>query len=362
MQKLVCQHFMAAFGQSPGLWVKSPGRIILVGQHTGESGGMTLPFAIDRHFEFAAARAAPSPRNPPEIHSVLAIDTDERADLPLGPGTCTPLFPWATPIVEVIAAFHKRGIRTPPIHAAISGSLPLSPSLAAPAALSGAMALALDHYAGSRLSRLELARMCGFSDWASGAAVLMGKHDCALKLDARTLDHTYLPLRMAPYLLVFCHVPLPPSRPEKTAFGSAVRPEADLGAALGLLPGGEEAYHEIFRREENGRVLEAETALIAGDFDGLGKVLQASTRSLARYWKALEPETATLMEAAKPEDGVLGTASVGENGEAATLSLVHRDVAERFAASVRRGYRSRFGVEPKVLECRPADGASMRIL
>jgi galactokinase len=351
MQKLVCQHFRAAFGQPPGLWVKAPGRIILVGQHTGEAGGITLPFAIDRHFEFASARAGPYSHGP--SHSVLAIDTDERAEIPLEPDALSPPHRWAAPIVEVISAFRQRGIRAPPIQAAFTGSLPLSPSLAAPAALSGAMALALDHYAGSNLPRSELARMCGFSDSASGAAVLMGKHDCALKLDARTLDHTYLPLRMSPYLLIFCHVPITAS-PLRPGAGSEPFPASGADDAAGS--------RETFRREESARVLEAEKALIAGDFDRLGKVLQASARSLARYWGPPEPETAALMEAAKPEDGVLGTASVGESGEAATLSLVHRDVAEKFAASVRKGYRARFGVEPKVLECQPADGASMQIL
>lgn len=351
MQKLVRQHFQSAFGQAPRVWVKSPGRIALLGQRMAEGGGLALPFALDRHVELAAGPARMRAGNPVrDRHTLLSIDTDELAHIAMEDPV--PPFPghWSDPLAEVFSAFRRAEIDLPPIQAAFTGNLPDSASLAAPIALACALGLALRQIAGIHISRENLARLCGFRDAAAGIAVLRGKRGCALKVDTLTLDHSLTPMRLSPYSLVFSFAPLSPEARGRP-YGAEKRSTAGIGNP-------EDMAH--YSAEENRRVQEADKALLAGDFHKLAMILQAATRTKAAFWPEGSPEAESLLEASRSEIGVLAASTVGEGGEAAVLSIVHRDDIDRFTASVRKGFRLRYGIEPGVLECETADGALVR--
>lgn len=245
-------------------------------------------------------------------------------------------------MLQVIHAFRKRNPLTPAIHAAFTGTLPSSAGLGAFAALATSLALALDHLAGTHLSAFEMTELCGLADMLP---ILLAKHECALKLDGSTEEHSCIPLRINPYRFLLSYVPL------------RLTPDEILAAAS-RLPSAKD-WDAVRLSEENRHVLEAEKCLLAGDLDRFGKLLNHSARSEKRNLPFPSREADTLMELSSMHEGILGGTYLGDGPEAAILSLVHRDAVTGFTDSIRKGFRREYGLDPSVIECHPSDGASV---
>ena len=67
----IAHHFHQIFGSKPGLLVRAPGRINLIGEHTDYNDGLELPAAIDKAIWLGMGR-----RNDAELH-FHALDLNE---------------------------------------------------------------------------------------------------------------------------------------------------------------------------------------------------------------------------------------------------------------------------------------------
>jgi galactokinase len=205
------QGFVAAFGSSPTVFLRTPGRINLIGEHTDYNGGFVLPVALDRDVLFLYCPRADA--------VVRVINVEDRypafsfelsAQIPPAPhGDWSNYFRGAGQ--EICRRFAAHGaVRG--MDVLISGAspfgVPRGSGLSSSTALTVAVALALVARNEIDVERADLAHLCSEAEWYVGTrggmmdqfSALLSRRDYALFLDCRpssdgvyTLDHVPVP-------------------------------------------------------------------------------------------------------------------------------------------------------------------------
>jgi galactokinase len=341
-------------GGRPRVQAFAPGRVNLVGEHTDYNGGLCLPFAIRRGVTVAAD---PLPGGAIEAH---ALDLAERDRFELGgamearvpgpreserPGDEPPAGRGAGPpgwrafVRGAVAELSRAGIEVQPCRLEIEGDVPRGAGLSSSAALSVSLCLALCAVAGAEPpGRIELARICSRieRDWCGAEtglldqlASLFGERGRALRIDMRGPQIEPVPLELGDRVLAVVD-----SGAERSvaASGYNERREECRAAcrALGVESLRDAESHEglpepLGRRvrhvlSENERVDAAVAALAGGDLAGLGRLLDASHRSLRDDYEVSVPAVEETVKACK-EAGALGARIMGGGFGGSVLAL-----------------------------------------
>ncbi|HEX6313120.1 MAG TPA: galactokinase [Acidimicrobiia bacterium] len=358
----------AALGGNAGIaFVRAPGRVNLIGDHTDYNDGFVLPVAIDRECVVAwRARAGDTVR----VHS---LDLDDVVTVPAD-GTCEPtaIAPeWGRLVAGVIAALAQRGRPAVAFDCALTSAVPIGSGLSSSAAFEVALALAaLDAAGAPPFERREVARACRDAEQAATGvpcglmdqlASLFGERDHALLIDCRELaiQPVGLPARVA-VLVVHSGV----SRALADSAFAERRVECERAATrLGvrtlrdvtLADVGDEprARHVV---SENQRVLGAVAALESGDLDTLGRLLGESHASLRDDFEVSTPELDLLVELLV-EEGAIGARLTGAGFGGCVVALTRRNRADHVAARTVQRYRAATGLDPHAVVGRAVDGA-----
>jgi galactokinase len=193
----VKNRYQELFSEQP-LVVRSPGRVNIIGEHTDYNEGFVLPAAIDK-----AAYVAIGRRDDDAIH-LYAEELDERFESSLS--TLAPSDKgWPNYILGVADQFLKSGHQINGFNMVLSGDVPIGAGLSSSAAIECATGFALNELFQTGIPRLELVKMAqraehlfagvrvGIMDMFASA---FGKKDHVIKLDCRSLDFEYVPLKM----------------------------------------------------------------------------------------------------------------------------------------------------------------------
>jgi galactokinase len=278
------------------------------------------------------------------------------------------------------AGLPVRGFRgvlasTVPVGSGLSSSAALE--LAAVWALAGPSGPAADPVTVARLAqRAEneyVGVQCGLMDQFASANGVRG---AAILLDCRSLDHRPVPLP-ADLALVVAHTGTP--RTLGSSEYNARR--ADCDRAVAAISAHEPTVRSlrdvdramltrcraslepvVFRRaehvvNENARVLETESALLAGDYKAIGRLFAASHASLRDLFEVSSPELDALVDIAVKTTGVVASRMTGAGFGGCTVSLVRPDAVEPLRARIERDYPVRTGRAPRVWVVRPVEGA-----
>jgi galactokinase len=323
----------------PSVQAFAPGRVNLVGEHTDYNAGLCLPLAIERGVTVVAD---PLPGARIEAH---ALDLGQRdafepggaGGRALDPGGAPP--GWRAFVRGAAAELTRAGIGMRPCRLEISGDVPRGTGLSSSAALSVALCLALCAIAGAKPpGRIELARLCSRieRDWCGAEtglldqlASLFGERGRALRIDMRGPVIEPVPLELGDPVLATLH-----SGAERSvaASGYNERREECRAAcrALGVESLRDAEGHEglpepLGRRvrhvlSENARVDAAVAALAAGDLAELGRLLDASHRSLRDDYEVSVPAVEEAVKACK-EAGALGARIMGGGFGGSVLAL-----------------------------------------
>jgi galactokinase len=109
---------------------------------------------------------------------------------------------------------------------------------------------------------------------------------------------------------------------------------------------------------ENQRVLDSIACMQRGDSTGLGKLLNASHRSLRDDFEVSSLALNQMVECAWAQPGCHGARMTGGGFGGCALALVEAGQAEAFAAQITDCFRGKSGLEPQVYLCRASGGAS----
>jgi galactokinase len=373
------QEFGHRFGRRPTV-SRAPGRVNLIGEHTDYNDGFVMPAAL----EFATLVAA-SPR-PDRRLNVYSLTMDESRAFDLDAPAETQ-HDWSDYVFGVALMLERSGRHLKGADLVVSTDVPIGSGLSSSAALEVSSAHALLTAAGLPFEPIAIAKICqkaendyvgmrcGIMDQYVSACGVAGN---ALLIDCRTLESRNVPIAPNLRLLVTnsevrhqhaggeynarreaCEEGVRLLKPALGAIRALrdVTPEA-LEANRRLLP------DLIYRRcrhivTENARVLEAERALIAGDFAACGAAMNASHASMRDDFEITCPEVDFLAELAQATLGVYGSRMTGGGFGGCTVSLVEASAVDRVSQILVDGYRVGCGRDAEVYVCSPSDGARL---
>ncbi len=365
--------FAERFG-GQGTFYASAGRINLIGEHTDYNGGFVFPGAIDKVI-MAEIRA-----NGTEKVRVFSIDINDYTEFGLNEADA-PTQSWARYIFGVCREILKRGGKVEGFDAVFAGNVPLGAGLSSSAALESCFAFALnDMFNDNSIDKFELARIgqstehnycgvnCGIMDQF---ASVFGKKDHLMRLDCRSMEFEYFPFKPEGYTLVLVDSVVKhelADSPYNKRRASCERVAKRLGietlrdATMEMLNAvktditAEDYFRAKFVIEEKERVLAVCDALVAGDYETVGKHMYDTHAGLSKDYEVSCEELDYLNDIAK-ECGVTGSRIMGGGFGGCTINLVKDELLPKFLETAKTKFNAKYGHEPKIYEVIISDGA-----
>jgi galactokinase len=362
MKNKVNKIFAEKFGiDYPPIIVRSPGRVNIIGEHTDYNEGFVLPAAIDK-----AAYIAISPRIDKKIH-LFAHDLNESFSI-----HCDDLMPigdisWPNYILGAVAQFQKNGIALQGFNAVLTSDVPVGAGLSSSAAVECATVFALNELfetAYDRISMIKMAQLaeheyagvlCGIMDQF---ASMMGKKNHVIKLDCRSLEYEYVPLKLDGLKILLVNTNVKHSLASSEY--NTRRRECEEAVALvkNQVPHvfslrdvteemldkyvvGKNPLAEIRSRfivQEISRLTEACDDLQAGNLKELGKKMFDTHDGLSKMYGVSCPELDYLVDAVRENNSVIGARMMGGGFGGCTINLVKENAIEELIASIKPLY------------------------
>jgi galactokinase len=373
MKEKINKAFNERFSGAGTLYV-APGRFNLIGEHTDYNGGFVFPGAIDK---LMMAEIRPNGTDKVRAYS---FDLDDYAEFGLNEADA-PTQSWARYIFGVCREVLKRGGKVEGFDTAFAGNVPLGAGLSSSAALESCFANAInDIFNDNSIDKFELARIgqstehnycgvnCGIMDQF---ASVFGKKDHLMRLDCRSMEFEYFPFKPEGYKLVLVDSVVKhelADSPYNKRRASCERVAKRLGietlrdATMEMLDAiktditAEDYFRAKFVIEEKERVLAVCDALVAGDYDTVGRCMYETHHGLSKDYEVSCEELDYLNDIAK-ECGVTGSRIMGGGFGGCTVNLVKDELYEPFIATVKEKFKARYGHEPKIYLVVVSDGA-----
>ena len=364
--------FRTLYQMEPVWCARAPGRVNLIGEHIDYNGGFVLPVAINRDIAMAAA---PSVDRSFSLTS-LTYEQPFGWDLDSRPHQSVEE-EWPNYFLAVVEQLHQKGMYPPPICVAIDGDVPTAAGLSSSAAFEVCTGTLLLAVLGRQMPGKDLALLaqaaehspwvgvqCGIMDQFISANAVA---DRALLVDCGSLEYEEVPLDPEKVSILVVH-----STVERQLVASAYnerRSQCEEGlkrlndrsgqdrhflteyAVDELGSWGAELEDPVFRRvrhviTEQERVLGCVRALVSGDLEKAGGLLNASHASLRDDYEVSCGELDVLHEIANEVEGVFGCRMTGAGFGGCAVALVVPELAEEAASKIAAEFGSRFGKEP----------------
>jgi galactokinase len=347
-----------------GVW-RAPGRANLIGEHTDYNGGLALPFGIDRETVVAARRRDDG------VVRALSISLDAEAGAHLDDLDSAALPGWARYPLGVFWAMRQHAPDVPGADLSIGSTVPVGSGLSSSAALTVAVAVALNDMTGAGLARRELATICqqAEADFAGAPcglldqfAVIEARAGNGVLIDFSSLDHELVPLDIGPFAVISTGVQHANSAGAYANRRAACEEAAHkLGVPFLSQASLERVENELsgeLRRRarhivtENARVLEVARRL--REHQPIGELITAAHVSLRDDYEVSCPELDLTVEVALG-NGASGArlTGAGFGGSALALGARPQDLAGPMSQAFAE---AGFG-PPVVFEVTPSDGA-----
>jgi galactokinase len=366
--------FYEIFGREEGepVFVFSPGRVNLIGEHTDYNGGHVFPAALTIGTYFAARK-----RRDRRVRFYSGNFRNTRvAERSLDSLDFDPSKGYSNYPMGMIWAYEtKLGLRLPSgLDCYIAGNIPNASGLSSSASIEVGMGTVLNTLFGFDVSPKDVALLgqysenhyngvnCGIMDQFS---IAMGKKDCAIFLDCATLDYQYAPLQMDGMKIVISCT----NKKRGLADSKYNERRAECEEALrrlntvidaptlgALSPEEFEAHKDaigddvLLRRArhavtENARTVEAVKRLQAGDVTGFGRLMNESHKSLRDDYEVTGIELDTIAETSWTVPGVLGARMTGAGFGGCAVAIVREEAVENYKKRVGAAYLNKVGYE-----------------
>ena len=378
----VRSRFVKHFDGMTGNVYASPGRINLIGEHTDYNGGFVFPGAVDCGI-MAEMRA----NGTEDMVRAYAIDLKDRVDFslndPNGPKTS-----WARYIYGISKEMQKLGVPVKGYNIAFAGDVPLGAGMSSSAAMESCFAFGLnDIFGDNKVSQWDMALAgqatehnycginCGIMDQF---ASVFGRAGKLMRLDCRSREFEYFPFDPKGYKLVLLNSCVKhelagsPYNDRRNSCERVVKaiaekhPEGKFETLRDCTweqldevreQVGEEDYKRAhFVLGEKDRVLAVCDALVAGDYETVGKKMYETHEGLSKEYEVSCEELDFLNDIAK-ECGVTGSRIMGGGFGGCTINLVKNELYRSFIETAKKKYAEKYGREPKVIDVVIGDGS-----
>ncbi len=371
----VAATFASAYGHTPDLVARAPGRVNLIGEHTDYNDGFVLPCAIGPATMVAASKRADS-----EVHIVAADFGDASDAFELG-AIAHSQQGWTNYVRGMVDALQTAGFALTGANLAIAGNVPKGAGLSSSASLEVAVGQAMLALAGTEISRTRLAQIaqaaecdfvgtqCGIMDQLISAH---GKAGHALLIDCRSLTLTDAPIAEDIAImivhsgvtrgLVEGHYNERRRQCEAAALAMGVRALRDADIAMleraNLDPITQARARHVIT--ENRRTLEAVVALAKADLPLLGQLMAQSHISMRDDFEITVPaidQLVALLQSAIGADG--GVRMTGGGFGGACVAILPTTRVDAVRTAIEAEYRTPDGAKPLIMTERPGAGVSL---
>ena len=355
---------------------RAPGRVNLIGEHTDYNLGFVLPIALDLATYIETRPAADN------CLTVRSESRGEQRSWPLASiENAQSSRHWSDYVLGVARELVREGIEITPLAMTIRSDVPEGSGLSSSAALevSSALALLQDRH----LSRLRIAQLCrraetDFVGMPCGImdpfVSLFGHQHAAIMIDCRSLEYQTVALPanveiLAVHSLVKHELGASAYRTRVEECEAAVEcirafhPEVrSLRDATQEMIERTPMPRTVMRRarhivSENSRVELFVVAAAKGNLERMGELFRESHRSMRHDYEITCDEVDFLVDAAVGINGCYGARMTGGGFGGCTVNLVEPDFKQYFAESIAARYNERFGIQPAIIRCVPAEGA-----
>ena len=383
MYNILINKFKDVFGYSSEfIYLRSPGRVNLIGEHTDYNDGFVFPAAINLEIKGIAIK-----REDYKIRA-FSLDFNELREFNLK----EPIKKennWADYIKGVILELNKIKPLNYGADIIFKSNLPVSSGLSSSAAFELINSLLFASINDMELDKKEFALLCqraenNFIGVKCGImdqfAVSVGEKNSAIFLDTKTIEHKIIPLNMRNHSFIISNTNKP--RELSNSAYNKRREECEKAVEIinksgknikslreideKILNSLENSFDDkiIFNRakhvvEENKRVLDAVDSLIEKDLNRFGKLMNLSHKSLKDLYEVSCFELDILVEEALKIKGVLGSRMTGAGFGGCTISLVHNDYIDEFINTVGERYKEKTSLIPDFYITVPVKGAEI---
>jgi len=364
---------------SAAIVVRSPGRINLIGEHTDYNNGFVLPAAINKAVYVAIEK---NNFNKIALYSSAHNESFEVSinDIRPIPGH------WSVYILGVVDQLIKSGLAMEGFNLAIYGNVPLGAGLSSSAAVECATAFALNEMLKFEIEKIELAKIaqqaehefagvkCGIMDQF---ASLFGEKDNVIKLDCRSMEYEYFPLKLNGYKIVLFDSQVKHSlasteynvRRRQCEEGVAIikqqYPEVKSLRDVSLVMIEEclTRLPVIYNRcryvvEENIRLEKGCNDLLNGNINAFGQKMFATHKGLSEQYEVSCKELDFLAMSAQKIPGVIGARMMGGGFGGCTINIIDEEKAASVIDILGKEYREIFEKDLKPYEVEIEDGTS----
>jgi galactokinase len=356
----------------------APARVNLIGEHTDYTGGLVMPMAI----EFRTV-AGISPRS--DGRAVFySANFGETKTFDIASLERAPQGAWSDYAAGVVWSLKQAGIAVPGFDMSLEGNVPLGAGLSSSASIEVAVAMAVLSLADVTLPLKDVATLCrrAENEYVGAKSGIMdqfivagGVEHRAMMLDCRSLDYELLPLPEE--IRVVIANSMVKHSVATGGYGNR-RDEVEEGQAVLRREFGRELLRDASLAElescrdkmpfesflrckhiitENGRVLAAREALLAGDMTQFGRLMVEAHASMRDDFAASCPEVDSLVEIALRQPGCIGSRITGGGFGGCTVNVVKAEAAEKFVDKVRQEYEQATGIKADCFVSSPSDGA-----
>jgi galactokinase len=360
--------------------IRSPGRINIIGEHTDYNEGFVLPAAIDKAIYLAISK-----RVDDAIH-LYADDFKESFIGNINDVKKTKIL-WANYILGVVKELQNDGKKIGGFNAIVTSDLPIGAGISSSAALECATVFALDHIFNIGLEKIQMVKhaqkaehnfagvLCGIMDQF---ASMMGKKDHCIKLDCKTLEYQYVPLKLDGYSIVLFNTNV------KHALSSSAyntrRQECEQAVAWAkehelqinslrdvtedmldkyVFPKNELIYKRSrFVVKEIARLQTACKDLQSGNLQALGEKMFETHDGLSKEYEVSCKELDFLVDAVRNNEHVIGARMMGGGFGGCTINIVSNESVDELIKTISSAYTIEMKLPLTAIVANIEDGTS----
>jgi galactokinase len=376
----ISKKFYEKFNSKP-LVVRSPGRVNIIGEHTDYNEGFVLPAAIDKAIYVAIGK-----RDDNNIH-LYSKEFNEVHEVKI-PELKKSEKQWANYILGVTDQILKRGIAIPGFNIVLDGDVPVGAGLSSSAAIECATGFALNELFQLQISKEDIVKMAQKAEHEYAGvmvgimdmfASVFGKKDHVLKLDCRSLQHEYVPLKLEGIKIVLLNTNVKHSLASSEY--NTRRKQCEEGVELikkhhpevnSLRDVTMQMLHQyvapkdeiIFKRckyvvEENIRLLSGCEDLRNGDIKSLGKKMFQTHDGLSKEYEVSCKELDFLVDYVRDFPAVLGSRMMGGGFGGCTINLVKEEAIEDLITEITIAYKQKMNLDLTAYVAKTEDGTSV---
>ena len=360
----------------------SPARINIIGEHIDYNGGMVFPAAINRYL-YVAIRKRNDTKiiyNDARFPGTFEFDVNDNFSYKKEND-------YANYLNGILSQLKEKGFSFPcGFEILMASNVPAGGGISSSSALECGFAYAVSETFGFGIDRIEIAKLgqmsehnfmnvnCGIMDQF---IIAVGKKNTAVMLNCDTLEYQYAPLELGDYRFVVMNTnkqrKLADSKynERRSQCEEALKILQDSGlkitALCQLTPDEWEKSKDAIKDEillkrarhciyENQRVKDAVKVLEEKNLPELGKLLNASHKSLKEDYEVTGIELDTLAEEAQKQNGCLGARMTGAGFGGCAIALVHKDSIDTFIENVQKAYTEKIGYAAGFFACESGDG------